>query len=138
MLLDGFPRTTVQAEKLDSMMKENGRQIDKVVELKVDDAMLTERITGRRIHKNSGRSYHIKFNPPKVDGIDDITGEPLMQRSDDTAQALGTRLDGYHKMTTPILSYYQQQNKLLSVNAMNSMASVRTSIFSGLFDNKKL
>ena len=138
MLLDGFPRTTVQAEKLDAMMKENGKQIDKVVELKVDDAMLTERITGRRIHKNSGRSYHIKFNPPKVDGIDDITGEPLMQRKDDTVEALGTRLDGYHKMTTPILAYYQQQNKLFSVNAMNPMATVKSSIFSGLFDNKKL
>ena len=78
LLLDGFPRTTVQAEKLDTMFKEQGKTIDKVIEFKVDDDILVERIEGRRIHKASGRSYHVKFNPPKVDGKDDVTGEPLM------------------------------------------------------------
>ena len=108
MLLDGFPRSMVQAEKLDEMLKKDGKTIDKVIEFGVKDEVLIERIEGRRIHKNSGRSYHVKFNPPKVDGIDDITGEPLMQRKDDTAEALKSRLNGYHTMTTPILGYYAQ------------------------------
>ena len=96
MLLDGFPRTTVQAEKLDKMFKETGKQVDKVVEFKVDDEALVERIEGRRIHKASGRTYHVKFNPPKVAGKDDLTGEDLMQRKDDTREALVTRLKAYH------------------------------------------
>ena len=77
LLLDGFPRTTVQAEKLAKMMSAAGKKIDKVVEFKVDDEVLVERIEGRRIHKASGRSYHLKFNPPKVAGKDDVTGEDL-------------------------------------------------------------
>ena len=97
MLLDGFPRTQVQAEKLDAMLAHEGKKIDKVVEFHVDEAVLGERITGRRIHKNSGRSYHIKFNPPKVEGLDDITGEPLYQRADDTLEALHKRMEGYYK-----------------------------------------
>ena len=96
MLLDGFPRTTVQAEKLDAMFKESGKKIDKVVEFKVDDEILVERIEGRRIHKASGRSYHVKFNPPKVPGKDDITGEDLIHRPDDTREALTTRMKAYH------------------------------------------
>ena len=107
MLLDGFPRTTVQAEKLDSMMKESGQTIDKVVEFKVDDEILTERIEGRRIHKASGRSYHTKFNPPKIEGLDDLTGDKLIQRPDDTREALVKRLVAYHEQTSPILSYYK-------------------------------
>jgi len=78
VLLDGFPRTAVQAEKLDGMFKNRKMKIDLVVELKVDDDVLVERIEGRRIHLASGRSYHTKFNPPKVENIDDITGEPLI------------------------------------------------------------
>merc|ERR1712070_320497 len=96
ILLDGFPRTTVQAEKLDKMMTDQGKKIDQVIEFKVDEAVLGERIEGRRIHKASGRSYHLKFNPPKVEGKDDITGEPLMHRSDDTIAALTKRMQGYH------------------------------------------
>jgi adenylate kinase len=78
VLLDGFPRTAVQAEKLDGMFKNRKMKIDLVVELKVDDEILVERIEGRRIHPASGRSYHTKFNPPKVENIDDLTGEPLI------------------------------------------------------------
>ena len=96
MLLDGFPRTTVQAEKLDKMFAEQGKKIDRVIEFKVNDDILVERIEGRRIHAASGRSYHVRFNPPKVEGKDDITGEPLMQRKDDTKEALVTRLTAYH------------------------------------------
>ena len=118
MLLDGFPRTTTQAEKLASMFAAEGKKIDKVIEFKVDDDVLVERIEGRRIHKASGRSYHTKFNPPKVEGKDDVTGEDLYQRPDDNAEALRTRLGAYHTQTTPILDYYRQQNVLMSINAM--------------------
>ena len=121
ILLDGFPRTVLQAEKLDEMMTSQGKSIDRVLEFKVDDEALIERIEGRRIHQASGRSYHVKFNPPQVEGIDDITGEPLMQRKDDTAEALKKRLGGYHKMTNPILSFYKEQSKLASIDAMGKI-----------------
>lgn len=78
MLLDGFPRTVAQAEKLDEMLGAEGKSIDKVIEFQVDDKKLVERIEGRRVHPSSGRSYHVKFNPPKVDGKDDETGEALI------------------------------------------------------------
>ena len=134
MLLDGFPRTTVQAEKLDSMFKHQGKTVDKVVEFKVDDEILVERIEGRRIHKASGRSYHVKFNPPKVEGKDDETGEPLMHRPDDTREALETRMKAYHGQTAPILDYYKQQNKLFTINAMGKMDQVEKDIFKGLYE----
>ena len=134
MLLDGFPRTTVQAEKLDAMFAAQGKRVDRVVEFKVNDAVLVERIEGRRIHKASGRSYHVKFNPPKVDGKDDITGDALIQRPDDNKDALVTRLNAYHTQTTPILDFYQKQNKLVSVDAMQQMNRVKDDIFSGLFE----
>jgi adenylate kinase len=78
LLLDGFPRTAVQAEKLDSMLGSRGQKINKAIEFKVNDDILVERVEGRRIHVASGRSYHVKFNPPKVEGKDDFTGEPLI------------------------------------------------------------
>ena len=80
--------------------------IIQVINLEIDDKLLIERISGRWIHKASGRSYHVKFNPPKVAGKDDITGEPLMQRADDTADKLKTRLDEFHSKTKPVLDYY--------------------------------
>ena len=78
VLLDGFPRTTAQAEKLDQMFKENKMHIDRVLEFNVDESVLVQRIEGRRIHPASGRSYHVINNPPKIEGTDDITGEPLI------------------------------------------------------------
>ena len=78
LLLDGFPRTTTQAEKLDEMLADNGQKIDLVIEFEINDDLLVERIEGRRIHPGSGRSYHVKFNPPKVEGKDDVTGEDLI------------------------------------------------------------
>ena len=124
MLLDGFPRTTVQAEKLNAMFKNEGKKIDKVIEFKVNDDILLERIVGRRVHQASGRSYHVKFNPPKVEGIDDVTGEPLIQRKDDTKEALEKRMGAYHKSTAPILDYYAKQNLLLTASTViNSFAT---------------
>jgi adenylate kinase len=124
VLLDGFPRTDVQAEKLDEMFKSRKMKIDKVLEFKVNDDILVERIEGRRIHAASGRSYHTKFNPPKVEGKDDITGEPLMQRKDDTKEALEKRMLSYHSQTSPILNYYKSRNILTTLDAMASISNV--------------
>jgi len=125
VLLDGFPRTNVQAEKLDEMFAAHKMHIDRVVEFKVDEDVLVERVEGRRIHQASGRSYHVKFNPPKVEDIDDITGEPLMHRKDDTAEALHKRMASYHTQTAPILDYYRSRNILHSLNATAPISNVR-------------
>ncbi|MCO5571030.1 hypothetical protein L7F22_024761 [Adiantum nelumboides] len=100
-ILDGFPRTVAQAEKLDSMLENQGTKVDKVLNFEIADSTLEERITGRWIHPASGRSYHKSFAPPKVPGKDDITGEPLIQRKDDTAEVLKSRLEAFHKQTKP-------------------------------------
>ena len=134
VLLDGFPRTAVQAEKLDAMMQSRKKAIDKAIEFKVDDDILIERIEGRRIHQASGRSYHVKFNPPKVEGKDDFTGEPLMQRKDDNAEALKKRMASYHKSTSPILDYYRQKHILASVNAMDKIDNVWQQIHKSVYE----
>ncbi|CAL5444464.1 unnamed protein product [Camellia sinensis] len=100
-ILDGFPRTVVQAQKLDEMLEKRGVKVDKVLNFAIDDAILEERITGRWIHPASGRTFHTKYSPPKVSGADDVTGEPLIQRKDDTAAVLKSRLEAFHKQTEP-------------------------------------
>ncbi|QRW26757.1 adenylate kinase [Rhizoctonia solani] len=101
-ILDGFPRTVPQAEKLDTMLAERKEKLDHVVELKIEDQLLVSRITGRLIHVASGRSYHKEFNPPKKPMTDDVTGEPLIQRSDDNAETLRKRLLAFHQQTGPV------------------------------------
>merc|ERR1719456_999828 len=133
-ILDGFPRTLAQAKATDALLKETGEEVTRVVEFNVPDAVLTERICGRWIHKASGRSYHVKFNPPKsYDGKaapttanmkDDETGEPLMQRSDDTEAALPKRLQGYHDETEPILAHYSPKGIVKRVNANQNIIKV--------------
>jgi len=127
-ILDGFPRTVVQAKKLDEMLQEKKTHLDRVISFEIDDALLVERISGRRIHPASGRSYHVKFNPPKVDGIDDITGEPLIQRKDDNPDTLMTRLEAFHKQTQPVIDYYKKKGMLVEVNADTSMKDVTSQI----------
>ncbi|KAF5673047.1 adenylate kinase 1 [Fusarium heterosporum] len=107
-ILDGFPRTVPQAEGLDAMLAERNQKLQHAVELQIDDSLLVARITGRLVHPASGRSYHSTFNPPKEYMKDDITGEPLIQRSDDNADALKKRLVTYHKQTKPVVGYYQK------------------------------
>merc|ERR1740117_1159602 len=144
-ILDGFPRTLAQTQALDKMLAEEGACVTKVIELEVPDSVLEERITGRWIHKASGRSYHTKFAPPKSMKVgpdektpiadtmkDDKTGEPLMQRSDDTASALKKRLAGYHNETVPILKHYQPNGVVKAVNANQGMDGVWTQILSAL------
>ena len=98
-LLDGFPRTIPQADAL----KSNNILIDYVVEISVDDAEIVKRMSGRRAHLASGRTYHTVYNPPKVEGIDDVTGEPLVQRDDDQEETVLNRLGIYHKQTEPLI-----------------------------------
>lgn len=134
-LLDGFPRTVVQAQKLDELLEKRKRALDKVIEFGIDDELLVRRITGRLIHTPSGRSYHIEFNPPKVPMKDDITGEPLIQRSDDNAEALKKRLESYHKQTKPLVDYYSKRNLHAYVDAAQKPDRVFEQI-SALFQNK--
>ena len=101
-LLDGFPRTIPQAES----MKAAGVAIDFVLEIDVPDGDIVTRMSGRRVHMASGRTYHVKFNPPKIEGVDDVTGEPLIQRDDDTEATVLERLDIYHSQTKPLVEYY--------------------------------
>ncbi|MFC5512222.1 adenylate kinase [Massilia jejuensis] len=101
-LFDGFPRTVAQADA----MKDNGINVDYVLEIDVPDALIVERMSGRRSHPASGRVYHTKFNPPKVDNVDDITGEPLVQRDDDKEETVKKRLEVYHNQTEVLLGYY--------------------------------
>jgi adenylate kinase len=103
-LFDGFPRTIPQAEA----MKNAAVALDVVLEIDVPDQAIIERMSGRRVHESSGRSYHIKFNPPKVAGKDDITGEPLIQRKDDTEETVRNRLEVYQRQTRPVVVYYTQ------------------------------
>jgi adenylate kinase len=103
-LFDGFPRTIAQADA----MKESGVNIDYVLEIDVPDEMIVERMTGRRTHQPSGRVYHVKFNPPKVEGKDDVTGEALIQRDDDQEETVKKRLAVYHNQTEVLLGYYNK------------------------------
>jgi adenylate kinase len=104
LLFDGFPRTIPQADA----MKAAGVALDYVVEIDVPFDAIIERMSGRRSHPASGRTYHVKFNPPKVDGVDDVTGEPLVQRPDDQEETVKKRLDVYSAQTRPLVAYYSQ------------------------------
>lgn len=127
-ILDGFPRTIPQAQKLDQMLAQSKKPLQKAVELKIDDELLVSRITGRLVHPASGRSYHKLFNPPKVDMKDDVTGEPLIQRSDDNVDALKKRLVTYHDQTEPIVSYYKKTGIWSGIDASQSPKQVWSDI----------
>jgi adenylate kinase len=101
-LFDGFPRTIPQADA----MKAAGVKLDVVLEIDVPEEAIIERMSGRRTHQSSGRSYHVKYNPPKVEGIDDVTGEPLIQREDDKEETVRKRLQVYQSQTRPLVDYY--------------------------------
>ncbi|WP_445354697.1 adenylate kinase [Microbulbifer sp. EKSA008] len=103
-LFDGFPRTIPQAEAL----LEADVHIDNVLEIAVDDEEIVKRLSGRRVHENSGRVYHIVYNPPKAEGVDDVTGEALIQRTDDTEETVRNRLAVYHEQTAPLVGFYRE------------------------------
>ncbi|ASS68227.1 MULTISPECIES: adenylate kinase [Paenibacillus] len=131
-LLDGFPRTLQQAAALDAMLAEMGRGIDHVVNLHVDRGLLLARLTGRRICKTCGTTYHVMFNPPKVEGICDKDGGELYQRSDDTEEKVGTRLDEYISKTAPLLEYYGGKGLLREVDGEKEIDQVTAEIVAAL------
>jgi len=135
-ILDGFPRTVVQAQRLDAMLTERNQMLQHAVELQIDDGLLVSRITGRLVHPASGRSYHKVFNPPKDDMKDDITGEPLIQRSDDNAEALKKRLATYHEQTAPVVGYYQKTGIWKGIDASQEPGQVWKSLL-GVFEQQK-
>jgi adenylate kinase len=135
-LFDGFPRTIPQADA----MKAAGVELDYVVEIAVDDAEIIERMSGRRVHVASGRVYHVKFNPPKVAGRDDATGEELIQRDDDKEETVKKRLAVYHDQTEPLISYYGDwaasgasgAPKYVRIAGVGKMEEIRDTIFAAL------
>ena len=135
-LFDGFPRTIPQADA----MKDAGVNIDYVVEIDVPDSAIIERMSGRRSHPTSGRTYHIKFNPPKVAGKDDLTGEDLVQREDDKEETVKKRLDVYHSQTKPLVDYYAKWAKSgqsgapkhVKINGLGDMSVIRDNILAAL------
>ncbi|KAK1145476.1 adenylate kinase [Aspergillus melleus] len=131
-ILDGFPRTVAQAERLDDMLAIRQQKLQHAVELQIDDALLVARITGRLVHPASGRSYHKIFNPPKDEMKDDVTGEPLIQRSDDNADTLKKRLGTYHSQTTPVVDYYKKTGIWRGIDASQEPGQVWKSLL-GVF-----
>ncbi len=135
-LFDGFPRTIPQADA----MKEAGVAIDAVVEIDVPDEEIIKRMSGRRAHLASGRTYHVIYNPPKVEGKDDVTGEPLVQRDDDKEEVVRKRLDVYHAQTEPLVEYYKKwadtgetgAPKYCGISGVGKVDEIRDQIFTAL------
>ena len=132
-LFDGFPRTLAQAEAL----KAQAVDIDAVVEIDVDDEEIIKRMSGRRVHPASGRTYHIVFNPPKQEGKDDQTGEPLVQRDDDQEDTVRARLKVYHDQTEPLIDFYSKEAdagsvKYVKIDGVGGVDDIRDQIFNGL------
>ena len=135
-LFDGFPRTIPQADA----MKTAGVQIDYVIEINVADAEMVKRMTGRRVHPASGRTYHVIFNKPKTEGKDDVTGEPLIQRDDDREETVKKRLEIYHKQTKPLVEYYSKwaingekcAPKYIKIDGVGLVENIRNNIFTVL------
>jgi adenylate kinase len=135
-LFDGFPRTIPQADA----MKAAGVNLDHVVEIDVDDVEIIQRMSGRRVHPGSGRTYHVKFNPPKAAGKDDVTGEDLVQRADDAEAVVRKRLEVYHSQTRPLVDYYLDWAKSGAAGApkyariagVGSVEQIRDKVFAAL------
>jgi adenylate kinase len=135
-LFDGFPRTLAQAEAL----KDQGVSIDAVVEIDVDDEEIIKRMSGRRVHPASGRTYHVVFNPPKQEGKDDATGEPLVQRDDDKEETVRQRLKVYHDQTKPLIGYYSRwaeqgdagAPRYIRIAGVGKVEEIRDAVFAAL------
>ncbi|PJE35361.1 adenylate kinase [Pseudooceanicola lipolyticus] len=125
VILDGFPRTTVQAEALDTLLAETGQQINAAISLEVDDAAMVARISGRYTCGGCGEGYHDQFKTPKVAGVCDKCGGTEMQRrADDTAETVASRLEAYHAQTAPLIAYYERKGVLKRVDAMLAIDAV--------------
>ena len=119
-LLDGFPRTIAQAEGLATM----GVELDYVIEIAVEDEEIIKRMSGRRMHTGSGRTYHVLYNPPKQEGVDDVTGEPLIQRDDDQEETVRKRLSVYHEQTKPLVGFYSAPGQKAGFASIPGVGSV--------------
>lgn len=133
-LLDGFPRTINQAEVLDKELLEMGIKLDKVVNIDADKEILIERAIGRRICRTCGSSYHIKFNPPKVENVCDIDSGELFQRDDDTRETVATRIEVYLNQTQPLIDYYKEKGLILNVDGTKPIDEVFETIVRALGD----
>ncbi|MBM7550323.1 adenylate kinase [Peptoniphilus gorbachii] len=131
-LLDGFPRTVAQAVSLDSILDKNDEKLTKVINISVDPEILIERAVGRRVCKTCGMTYHVKFNPPKEEGICDKDGTKLIQRDDDTEETVKTRISVYFDQTAPLIDYYRAQNLLVDIDGAKDIDKVFEDIVSGL------
>ena len=135
-LFDGFPRTIPQAEA----MRDSGVDLDFVIEIEVDKNEIIQRLSGRRAHPASGRNYHLKFNPPRIAGKDDLTGEPLVQRDDDREETVRKRLEVYQQQTRPLVDYYSKwaaqgdarAPKYRKISGVGSLAEIRERVFAAL------
>ncbi len=135
-IVDGFPRTIAQAEAL----RNADIDLDFVINLEVDDEEILRRMSGRRVHPASGRTYHLEFNPPKVPAKDDVTGEPLVQRPDDTEGTVKTRIATYHALTKPLIDYYLKRAasgdsrapRYINIHGRGSIEDVRDKMFAAL------
>ncbi len=135
-ILDGFPRTIEQAEAL----REAGIDIDFIIEIEVGDGEILRRMSGRRVHPASGRTYHVEFNPPRVPGKDDVTGEPLVQRADDNEATVMQRIATYHDLTKPLIAYYMKWREsgdlraplYVNIYGKGSVEHIRDKLFAAL------
>ena len=135
VILDGFPRTTVQAEALDELLAESGQKIDAAISLEVDDEAMVHRIAGRYTCGECGEGYHDSFKKPKVDGVCDVCGASNMKRrSDDNAETVAERLAAYHKQTAPLITYYEDRGALQRINAMGSIDEIATTVSRAVAD----
>jgi adenylate kinase len=141
-IIDGFPRTVAQAEAL----RDAGIDIDVVIEFDVEDAVILRRMSGRRVHPGSGRTYHIEFNPPKKPGVDDLTGEALVQRPDDQEETVKKRIAHYHEQTQPLVDYYQQwaaaggqhAPRYVKIRGEGAIEAIRDQMFAALAQHDKM
>lgn len=131
-LLDGFPRTVAQAVSLDSILDKNDDKLTKVINISVVPEILIERAVGRRVCKTCGMTYHVKFNPPKEEGVCDKDGTKLIQRDDDTEETVKTRISVYFDQTAPLIDYYRAQNLLIDIDGAKDIDKVFDDIVIGL------
>ena len=127
-ILDGFPRTIPQAEGLDRILERLNQKLDKIIVLDVKDNDIIKRMSGRRMHMESGRVYHIEFNPPKNEGLDDVTNDKLIIRKDDQPDTVKKRLLIYHKTTKPLIEYYDSKNIVFSIKGNKKIEDIHNEI----------
>ncbi len=129
-ILDGFPRTIIQAQGLEKLFQKTNQKLDHVIVINVEDDDIVERMGGRRVHPDSGRTYHIKYNPPKNENLDDKTNEPLIIRDDDKEKTVRNRLSVYHNQTKPLIEFYK--HSVINIDGSQEIQTVKHAILNKL------